>query len=51
MSASVDSSRGRDILYHTDGWTAAAGQDGGEKPISHQKKRTSACECVFNTCS
>ncbi len=23
----------------------------GEKPISHQKKRTSACECVFNTCS
>ncbi len=22
-----------------------------EKPISHQKKRTSACECVFNTCS
>ncbi len=27
MSASVDSSRGRDILYHTDGWTAAAGQD------------------------
>ncbi len=26
MSASVDSSRGRDILYPTDGWTVAAGQ-------------------------
>ncbi len=26
MSASVDSSCGREILYHTDGWTAVAGQ-------------------------